>query len=151
MYSLNKKFKMKKKYKYQDEKQLRDLDGFMMPSKRKSGFMICGENISNIMVISYDMAAPLVRSYVSVKYKKLISFLTELLVTDDDNGDSYREALNQIEKFRLQIKNKYRDYLLSEELKLMAKQLGILQKEAKNQFVELQNSLMMTNSNGKNR
>ena len=33
----------------------------------------------------------------------------------------------------------------------MAKQLGILQKEAKNQFVELQNSLMMTNSNGKNR
>ena len=81
----------------------------------------------------------------------MISFLTELLVTDDDNGDSYREALNQIEKFRLQIKNKYRDYLLSEELKLMAKQLGILQKEAKNQFVELQNSLMMTNSNGKNR
>ena len=151
MYSLNKKFKMKKKYKYQDEKQFRDLDCFMMPSKRNSGFMICGENISNIMVISYDMAAPLVRSYVSVKYKKLISFLTELLVTDDDNGDSYREALNQIEKFRLQIKNKYRDYLLSEELKLMAKQLGILQKEAKNQFVELQNSLMMTNSNGKNR
>ena len=100
MYSLNKKFKMKKKYKYQDEKQLRDLDGFMMPSKRKSGFMICGENISNIMVISYDMAAPLVRSYVSVKYKKLISFLTELLVTDDDNGDSYREALNQIEKMK---------------------------------------------------
>ena len=151
MYSLNKKFKMKKKYKYQDEKQLRDLDGFMMPSKRKSGFMICVENISNIMFISYDMEEPLVRSYVSVKYKKLISFLTELLVTDDDNGDSYREALNQIEKFRLQIKNKYRDYLLSEELKLMAKQLGILQKEAKNQFVELQNSLMMTNSNGKNR
>lgn len=151
MYSLNKKFKMKKKYKYQDEKQLRNLDGFMMPSKRKKGFMICGENISNIMVISYDMATPLVRSYVSVKYKKLISFLTELLVTDDDSGDSYREALNQIEKFRLQIKNKYRDYLLSEELKLMAKQLGILQKEAKNQFMELQNSLMMTNSNGKNR
>ena len=38
-----------------------------------------------------------------------IKLLTDLLVEDDDSGDSYREALNQIERFRMMIKNKYRN------------------------------------------
>ena len=45
------------------------------------------------------------------KYDKLIKYLTELLVSADDTGDAMREALNQIEKFRLEIKIKYRKFL----------------------------------------
>ena len=36
--------------------------------------------------------------------------------SDDESGDNYREALNQIERFRRMIKNKYRDFLIQEEI-----------------------------------
>ena len=78
------------------------------------------------------------------KYHKLIATLTELLVDDDDSGDSMREALNQIEKFRLEIKNKYRDYLKRKELELMSKQLVLLQKEANERLMEIRNSYLKT-------
>ena len=72
----------------------------------------------------------------------LINLLTDLLVSDDDSGDSYREALNQIEKFRMEIKNKYRRYLKKNELEKMSKQLMTLKKEATKKIIELQNSYL---------
>ena len=76
------------------------------------------------------------------KYDKLIKYLTELLVSDDDTGDAMREALNQIEKFRLMIKNKYRDFLEQSELEFMSKQLMKLKKIANQKLVEIQNSYL---------
>ena len=72
-------------------------------------------------------------------YKKLLNLLAELLTDDDDSGDSYREALNQIERFRMIIKNKYRDFLLRQDLEKMSKKLVILQKEANNKLLEIHN------------
>ena len=67
--------------------------------------------------------------------------LTDLLTEDDDgSGENYREALNQIERFRIIIKNKYRDFLLREDLEKMSKKLVILQKEANNKLLEIHNS-----------
>ena len=33
------------------------------------------------------------------KYERLINKLTELLIDDDDSGETCREALNQVERF----------------------------------------------------
>ena len=88
------------------------------------------------------------------KYNKLIDKLMLLLTSDDDTGESFREALNIIEKFRLEIKIKYRKFLEKKVLKQMALQLKQLQKEAENRFLELQNyySENMENSkSGKSR
>ena len=88
---------------------------------------------------------------VDKKYKRVIAYVTELLISDDDSGEPFRLALTEMEKFRQEIKNKYRVFLEQEELNVMAKQLSVLQKQAKEQFAELQNNLMMQNTNGKNR
>ena len=117
------------------------LDGFSMASKRKV-FHISGENIRNIQVMDIKLAHPLVMEKVIVKYNRLIALLTDLLVDDDDSGDSYREALNQIEKFRLEIKNKYRDFLKKKELEMMSKQLMRLKKEASLRLMEIQDYYM---------
>ncbi len=52
------------------------------------------------------------------KYDKLIKYLTELLVSDDDTGDVMREALNQIVKIQkasnerlIEIHNSYLELL----------------------------------------
>lgn len=121
-------------------------DGFPMGSKEKV-FKIDDCDIKSIKVTGQSLANPMVSDLVMKKYHKLIALLTTLLTDDDDSGDSLREALNQIEKFRLEIKNKYRDYLKKKELEMMSKQLMILQKEATERYLELRNSFLKREQN----
>ena len=138
MYSVDNK--KKNKNKLVDKTELIELDGFMMGSKNKI-YKINGNEVRDIKVMDTNLASSLVKQQVAKKYEKLISLLTELLVDDDDSGDTYREALNQIEKFRQEIKNKYRKFLKQKELEMMSKKLVVLQKEANKRLFEIQNSI----------
>lgn len=131
-----------------DKTELTEINGFMMASKNKI-FHISGCEIREIRVVNKKLANPLVSRKVFKNYNRLISYLTELLVDDDDSGDTFREALNQIEKFRLEIKVKYREYLRQKELELMSKQLMALQREAKIRLMEVQDSYLNMINNGK--
>lgn len=137
MYTINNT----KKEKITLKEELMNIDGFLMASKRKV-FKINGAEIREIKVVNKKFANPLVYKKVLQKYNMLINILTDLLVSDDDSGDSYREVLNQIEKFRIEIKNKYRKYLKKNELEKMSKQLMTLKKEANKKIIELHNSYM---------
>ena len=148
MYSISRKKVVKKKWKFKDFESLCNLDVFLMPSSR-NGFNICNQKITYINVVDIELAKPIVRKFVSTKYKKLIKTLTELLISDDDSGDTFRLALDKIEKFRMEVKNKYRRFLEQKELEIMAKQLSALQKQAKLEFAELQNNLLSMNEMGK--
>ncbi len=148
MYSISRKKVVKKKWKFKDFESLCNLDGFLMPSSR-NGFNICNQKITYINVVDIELAKPIVRKFVSTKYKKLIKTLTDLLISDDDSGDTFRLALDKIEKFRMEVKNKYRRFLEQKELEIMAKQLSALQKQAKLEFAELQNNLLSMNEMGK--
>lgn len=137
MYSVDNK--KKNKNKLVDKTELMELEGFMMGSKNKI-YKIDGNEVRDIKVVDTKLATALVNKQVSKKYEKLINYLTELLVDDDDSGDTYREALNQIEKFRQEIKNKYRKFLKQKELEMMSKKLIILQKEANKRLLDIQNN-----------
>lgn len=149
MYSINYKTNNIDRYKLDSDK-LAELDGFMMTS-RKAGFKINNQVIKDVKVVAKDLASPLVSKKIINKYNKLIAILTELLISDDDTGDTFREALNRIEKFRLEIKNKYRNYLKQKELEMMSKQLMALKKEADMRLLEIQDSYIMSKDNGKSR
>lgn len=130
-----------------DNEKLDDIKGFMMASKSKV-FKINGSAVKNIMIVDKKLANPLVSKKVFKNYDKLIAYLTELLVDDDDSGESFREALNEIEKFRLEIKIKYREFLKQKELEVMSKQLMTLQREAKIRLMDIQNNYLdMLNTN----
>lgn len=131
-----------------NKNELTEINGFMMASKNKV-FHINGCEIREIKVVNKSLANPLVSRKVFKHYNKLISYLTELLVDDDDSGDTFREALNQIEKFRLEIKVKYREFLRQKELELMSKQLMALQREAKIRLMEVQDSYLNMLNSGK--
>ena len=137
MYSVDNK--KKNKNKLIDKTELIELEGFMMGSKNKT-FKIGENEVRDIKVVDTKLATALVNKQVSKKYEKLINYLTELLVDDDDSGDTYREALNQIEKFRQEIKNKYRKFLKQKELEMMSKKLVILQKEATKKLYEIRDN-----------
>ena len=121
MYSVSEK-------KYKGKIDTISINGFPMGSKDKV-FKINNNNIREIKISSRKLANPLASKKVMKQYNKLIEFLTDALLDEDDDGETCREALNQIEKFRLIIKNKYRDFLKKKEIEKMSKQLVLLQKE----------------------
>ncbi len=144
MYVVNKK---KNKYKLIDKEELKNISGFQMTTQNKT-LTIDKMKVSNIRVSNKKLAHCLIYDKVSKKYNKLIAILTELLVSDDDSGDSFREALNEIERFKVEIKSKYREYLKQKELEFMSKQLRALQKEATMRLYEV-NAQIYTRQTGK--
>ncbi len=116
-------------------------NGFVLGSRNKV-FAIGGMYVKNIIIYAKQLAYVLVSEKVMNKFQKLVVVLTDLLVDDDESGESCREALNHIEKFRLEIKIKYRNYLKQQELELMSKQLTSLQKVANDRLLEIHNSYL---------
>lgn len=147
MFFLNKKKKIKKKI-----NDINLIDGFSMGSKNKV-FKIASETVKDIIVYNSKLINNLVSKKVITIYNKLIAYLTELILNSDDtdSGSAMREALNQIEKFRLEIKIKYRKYLKKKELEMMSKKLVKMQKIANDRLLEIHNSYVEMLSNKRSR
>lgn len=136
--------------KYSSTGNLLDLDKLSnlisFPMKSRKAFRIKGTDITNIEICNKKMAYPIASKKARKKYQDLVKLLTELLIDDDDSGESFREALNQIERFRTMIKNKYRNFLKKEEIEMMSKQLVILQKEAKKRLIDIRENYEVLNN-----
>lgn len=145
MYSVSKSNKLNK---IMDGFEFVSLEGFTMSSK--SGIKINNQIIRDIKVVDKDFAYIVVYEKVMMKYQKLIDKLTDLITSDDDSGSDLHEALNQIERFRLEIKNKYRSYLKKKDIMKMSRELSALKKEAEKNLIEIQmNIIKRTNSRGR--
>ena len=128
-----------------------NLDGFVMPSKKKY-FMIDGEKITDIKIVQGDLINDIVSKTVMKKYRKLVKEITDLLFDDDESEGSMNEVLNRINKFKREIKNKYHSYLEKEKIDKMNKELRVIEKEAKSRIEEMLNySLFNENVNTRNR
>lgn len=128
-----------------------NLDGFVMPSKKKY-FMIDGEKITDIKIVQGDLINDIVSKTVMKKYRKLVKEITDLLFDDDESEGSMNEVLNRINKFKREIKNKYHSYLEKEKIDKMNKELRVIEKEAKSRLEEMLNySLFNENVNTRNR
>lgn len=127
-----------------------ELVGFKLNSRKKA-FCIDGVNVSNIVVYERKIVNRLAYNKVLKKYNKLIKVLTDLFISDDDSGESFRLALNEMEKFRLEVKNKYRIFLTKKDLEYMSLKLSILKKQAQKSLDELIYSYENTNRNSKGR
>ena len=123
------------------------LSGVMFGIENRS-YKIGTVIIKNLEIYDKKLAHPIAVMQVKKKYEKIMNILPDLLISDDDSGESIRSALNEIERFRQIIKNKYREYLKEKDLKLMSSQLKVLQREAKSKYLEMQNSYRYTSFKG---
>lgn len=135
MYKINNT--KKNKGKLTKEINFINIEGYTMHTKNKY-FIIEGEKVTDIKVINKTLINSVVTEIVEKKFNKLIKEITELFISDDDDTDGAMDiVLDRIEKFRQEIKNKYRMYLKEQELKKMSNKLKLLQKEAKSKKEEL--------------
>ena len=70
---------------------------------------------SVIHVVDYIIKKEMLKKQLAKKLDKLMFLLKFYLESDDDSGVAYQEALNEINKFREILRNKYRK-LMNEEM-----------------------------------
>lgn len=119
-----------------------------------NGSLILGKglniNLKNEIISIYDLEIQkiFITNKVYKKYLKLLKIVNFYLNSEDDTGTAYHEALNEIEKFRQLVKNKYRDYLLDKTIKEMSKELNKKITEAKKRILYIDiNTYNYTNEN----
>lgn len=85
--------------------------------------LIIKSNDIKVSIYNLDIQKVFISNKVYHKYLKLLKLVNFYLNSDDDTGTAYHEALNEIERFRQLVKNKYRSYLLDQTLKEMSLEL----------------------------
>ena len=100
--------------------------------------LIIKSNDIKVSIYNLDIQKIFITNKVYRKYLKLLKLVNFYLTSDDDTGTAYSEALNEMEKFRQLVKNKYRAYLLDETLKEMSLELTKKVKDAKRRLIYIE-------------
>lgn len=120
------KEKDKKEIVYLESK---DLKGYKITSKNKNIKLKDAINVSKMIIINPSFIEKTINKKINNKFKKLIDLLTDICESDDDPSGNLMHALNEIEKFKRELINKYIEYLNKEQLKLLDKKIKILEQQ----------------------
>ena len=86
-------------------------------------------HVNKMIIVNPSLIDTLVTKKINNRFKKLIKLISYLYEENDETGEGYRLALNEISKFRMELINKYKSYLSEEKLKLLDNKLSILEEE----------------------
>ncbi len=86
-------------------------------------------NVDRMILINPSLIEKMVDKKVKRKFNYLINMMSIVCEADDENGDGLELALNEAEKFRNELCNKYRKYIADEKFELLEKKIAILEDE----------------------
>lgn len=93
---------------------------------------------TNIHVVDYIIKKEVTKRQLVKRYEKLIKFITFYLANDDDSGVAYQEALNEINKYKQIIRNKYRKYIKKNNIERIEKELAKYEELLKEKLMYLE-------------
>lgn len=98
-------------------------------------------DVNKMIVINPSMIEKLAYRKVDSKYKKLLKIVSYLFESDedDDSVNGYMQALNYIEKIRLELFVKYRNKLKEKDLEAFERKISVIEQELKVRLMFLQN------------
>jgi len=88
-------------------------------------------NVDKMILINPSLIEKMIDKKVKRKFDYLINLMSVVCDPDNESSDGLYLALNEAEKFRTEILNKYKKYLQEEKLELLEKKLYILEDELK--------------------
>ena len=106
------------------------LDGYDL-SPKKSVMIEDAINVNKIVIINPSLANKVAKKKIDIKFKKLVQLLNIIFESDDDTGTAYHQGLDELERLRQELVDKYKKYLEDNEYDTMDKKLGILEHELK--------------------
>ena len=106
------------------------LKGFNMTSKNKNIKLRDAINVNKMVIINPSFIEKLINKKINVKIMKLIDLLSNIYESDDDDpAGTLMMALNEVEKFKREMINRYVEYMNKEQLRLLDKKIKILEHE----------------------
>lgn len=86
-------------------------------------------NVNRMILINPSLIEKMVDKKIKRKFDYLINFLSIVYDNEDGTGDGLELALNEAEKFRNELCNKYKQYVKEEKYELLLKKISILEDE----------------------
>ncbi len=105
--------------------------GFNMTSKNKNIKLKDAINVNKMIIINPSFVEKLVNKKINTRMKKLIDILASIYENpdDEDPAGSLMMALNEVERFKREMINKYMEYMTKEQQRLLEKKIQILEQE----------------------
>ena len=142
--SINQRFlivkeKNSKEIKYFDYDKL---DGYNLRAKDNAHFNDAID-ISRMIIINPTFIEKIATKKLNAKFDKLINMMSYVcdMEEEDETGESYRIVLNEANKLKMELFNKYKKHIAEAKLELMQKKIEILEGELKLRLDALYNSL----------
>lgn len=143
------KEKAKKTITYFEYSQIK---GFNMTSKNKNLKLKDAINVNKMVIINQSFIEKIVDKKVNNKLKKLINLICNIYESDDDPAGSLMLSLNEVEKFKREMINRYIEYMTKEQLKSLNNKLKLLEKDVTiRAYVLNEKQMEMENENTKAR
>ena len=106
------------------------LNGFNMSSKNKNIKLRDAINVNKVVIINPTFIEKVINKKINLKIKKLIDLIFNIYeIDDEDPAGSLMQALNEVEKFKREMINKYLNYMSKEQVNLLEKKIEILESE----------------------
>lgn len=106
------------------------MDGYDL-SPKKGIKIMDAINVQKIVIINPSLANKVAKKKVDLKFRKLLQLLNTIFESNDETGSAYHQGLNELEKLRQELIDKYKKHLEADEFDTMEKKLGILEHELK--------------------
>lgn len=86
-------------------------------------------NVNRMILINPSLIEKMVDKKIKRRFDYLINLLSIVYENDDESGDGLQLALDEAEKFRNELCNKYKQYIKEEKYELLLKKIAILEDE----------------------
>ncbi len=121
--------------KNKDEKEIKYFEydkvkGYNIAPKNKVKFEDA-INVNRMILINPSLINKMVDKKVKRRFAYLVNMISFVCENDDESGDGLYLALDQAEKFRMELLNKYKKYIEEEKFALLLKKIAILEDELK--------------------
>lgn len=86
-------------------------------------------NVNRMILINPSLIEKMVNKKIKRRFDYLINLLSIVYENDDESGSGLQLALDEAEKFRNELCNKYKQYVKEEKYELLLKKIAILEDE----------------------
>ncbi len=95
-------------------------------------------HLSNVLIVNDNLIDQYMMKRINNRFKKILEYIASIYEDDDDDTtDSLMKALNQVEKFKMELINKDRKYIEKEHIELISKKVKLIEKELQDKMYEM--------------
>ena len=103
------------------------IDGYNLKAKKNTNFFD-DINVSRVIIINPSFSEKIANKKMDAKFERHLTMMN-IVLEEDETGEGLDIVLNEANKFRMELLNKYRKYIEAEKLELMLKKIEIIERE----------------------